>query len=587
MIQYMQGDESVKISPLQWIKNNSVMLLNTGSLIGTMLVTSGLGFAFWWLAARRFSTQAVGLASAATSAMMLLSTVCMLGLGTLLITELPRNRGQEGSWISFAVILVGGVGLVVGTIFALLAPFVSPDLQPLGANIVHILLFAAGVSLSAVTVILDQAVIGLLRGDLQFWRNTLFTVAKLVILALVSLLLAQHTGMSIYAAWALGNVVSLIPLVIFALSKSGGSLKRYVPQWGILRKFGTAAIQHHILNLIILAPTQALPILVTILLSAQVNAWFYVSSMMANFVFSISTSLTMVLHAENAAQSATLAHKARLTIGLAAITSIVVNALLIVAAAPILGFFGASYATHAALSLRILTFGAFPLIIKNHYISMRRIKDEITNAMVPISIGCVLELGAAGLGAHVAGLTGLSAGWVLAMGVEALLMAPLVLKTVMGKSAAAESALNMYMDVPTERMAAIGMADIVDTPTIALRNVIYMDATTQVFSSVRVRERSTEEMNKIVSAPTIAMKRLPPRGTPAKKLPAATDKQTSDVEYDEGPTVKMPEIVNPIRKRKIKSELMDAPTQIMSRQPRRDNTTSIGRKEKSLDAAAD
>ncbi len=576
----------MKISPLQWIKSNSVMLLNTGSLIGTMLVTSGLGFAFWWLAARRFSTEAVGLASAATSAMMLLSTVCMLGLGTLLITELPRNRGQEGSWISFAVILVGGVSLVVGMVFALLAPLVSKDLQPLGANIAHMLLFAAGVSLSAITVVLDQAVIGLLRGGLQFWRNTLFTVAKLVMLALASVWFAQRTGMSIYAAWMLGNVVSLIPLVIFALIKSGGSLKRYVPQWGILRKFGTAAIQHHILNLIIQAPTQMLPLLVTILLSVQVNAWFYVSSMMANFVFSISTSLTMVLHAENAAQSATLAQKARLTIGLAAITSIVVNAVLIVAAAPILGFFGASYAMHAALSLRILTFGAFPLIIKNHYISMRRIKDEITNAMIPISIGCLLELGAAALGAHVAGLTGLSAGWVLAMGVEALLMAPLVLKTVMNKlPLVAESVINAYMDAPTQIVAAI-----VDTPTAVLRNVIYMDTTTQVLRSVRVRERSTEEMNKIASAPTMAMRRLSELETPAAELHATVDRQISGVEhieYDEGPTIKMQTAVNPIRKRKIEFEVIDAPTQVMDKLPHRDGATPPGRRGKSLDAAVD
>ena len=68
--------------------------MNAGSLIGTTAVTSGLGFAFWWLAARMFSTEAVGLASAIISTMTLLGSASILGLGTLLIAELPKQRGK-------------------------------------------------------------------------------------------------------------------------------------------------------------------------------------------------------------------------------------------------------------------------------------------------------------------------------------------------------------------------------------------------------------------------------------------------------------------------------------------------------------
>ncbi len=51
----------------EWIKTNIVMLVNTGSLIGTTAVTSVLGFGYWWVAARWFSPQAVGLGSATIS----------------------------------------------------------------------------------------------------------------------------------------------------------------------------------------------------------------------------------------------------------------------------------------------------------------------------------------------------------------------------------------------------------------------------------------------------------------------------------------------------------------------------------------
>src|SRR5262249_47132420 len=163
-----------------------------------MLITSGLGFAYWWVAARFYATEAVGLASAATSAMMLLSTLFLLGQGTLLLTELPRNKGLEGSLISASLLVVGISTLVASVLLALLAPVISPQLAALGATPQSILLFAIGASLAGVTVILDQAVIGLLLGGIQLWRNTLFSLVKLILVIVVARYLAQTSGMSIY-----------------------------------------------------------------------------------------------------------------------------------------------------------------------------------------------------------------------------------------------------------------------------------------------------------------------------------------------------------------------------------------------------
>src|SRR5579859_4976456 len=95
---------------LRWIKVNSVMLTNAGALVGTTAVTSILGFVYWWLAARRFPPAAVGVASASVSAMVLLGGFCVLGLGTLLITELPRQPDHAGSLISTSLVVVGALG---------------------------------------------------------------------------------------------------------------------------------------------------------------------------------------------------------------------------------------------------------------------------------------------------------------------------------------------------------------------------------------------------------------------------------------------------------------------------------------------
>src|SRR5947208_4140848 len=158
----------------QWIKTNIVMLVNAGSLISTTAVTSMLGFVYWWVAARWFPPEAVGLGSAAISAMTLLAIISTLGLGTLLTGELARQPGKEGSLISASLIVAGGAGGCAGIVFALVAPFVATDFQALRASVVDILLFAAGVSLTTIALVLDYALIGLLRGGLPFCRTTLF-----------------------------------------------------------------------------------------------------------------------------------------------------------------------------------------------------------------------------------------------------------------------------------------------------------------------------------------------------------------------------------------------------------------------------
>jgi O-antigen/teichoic acid export membrane protein len=413
------------------------MLVNAGSLVGTTTVTSVLGFAYWWLAARRFPPAVVGFGSAAISAMTLIGTGCILGLGTLLVGELPRQKGKEMSLISAALILVGGVGSFFGVAFALVAPFVSADFQPLRATVQDVLLFAVGVGLTAITIVLDQALIGLLRGELQLWRNIFFSVVKLVALFGAGLWLLHNVGMIIYATWAGANALSLAVLTGIAVSKGGWSIRDYLPEWGLLRKLGPAALQHHMLNLIMRVPTLTLPVLVTVLLSATMNAWFYVSFMIANFVFSVPVALTIVLYATNSAQPSELARKTRLTLGLSVAATVLASVVLLFGTQYVLSLFGHTYAEQAAWSLRILALGAFPLIIKNHYIGICRIYGRLMRAMLPIATGSLLELGIASLGARIGGLSGLSLGWILALSMELVFMAPTVYKVVWPKNTSA------------------------------------------------------------------------------------------------------------------------------------------------------
>jgi O-antigen/teichoic acid export membrane protein len=401
---------------------NRDLLINAASMIGTTVITAGLGFVYWWLAARQFSQEAVGFASALISAMSLLGTLGMVGMGTLLIGELPRQPEQRAPLITTALVITGAVSAVLGIIFGLIAPLISAEFAAFGGEFSSIMLFSAGVVLTAVTLVLDQAMIGLLRGELQLWRNAIFAVSKLVVLWLMSFWMASSGGMPIYTTWTLGNLISIIGLGLIA-AMVGARIQVGKPRWSILQKLPGAALRHHALNLALQIPPLALPVIVTAILSAALNASFYISWLLLHLVFAIPYTLTTVLYAAGAADRGAFAQKIRLTLGLAVALGVVSNIVLWIGAELFLGVFGHAYAEQAGWSLRIMGLGVFPLIIKDHFVAVRRVHDDIPRAAIFATLGSVLELGLAAIGASVGGLAGLSVGLVLALCVEAAGMA--------------------------------------------------------------------------------------------------------------------------------------------------------------------
>ena len=75
-----------------WVRRFGDVLGPSASLAGTTVVTSALGFAYWWAAARMAPIHEVGAATAVISAVTLLGTIGMFGFGTMLIAEAGRCR---------------------------------------------------------------------------------------------------------------------------------------------------------------------------------------------------------------------------------------------------------------------------------------------------------------------------------------------------------------------------------------------------------------------------------------------------------------------------------------------------------------
>jgi O-antigen/teichoic acid export membrane protein len=424
----------MKIFQRYWSAANWVVVFNASSLVATTIVNLALGFSYWWLAARQFPPEAVGFASATFSAMMMLGTIGLLGLGTLLIGELPRQRGNQLSLITTALVVAGMAGAGLGTLFTIVAPYISVDLQPLRASLGSIALFASGVALVAVTGVLDQALIGLLRGGLQLWRNMLFSVVKLVALLLAGVWWADGLGLTIYATWVVGSFISLAALG--SLVVRGIPIRAYRPRWRMLQGLGWAALKHHTLNVTLQLTGYVMPLLVTALLGTTMNAYFYTAGMVSGLVYVGPGALTTVLYAVGAAEPAALAHRIRLTLGLALVAGLLGNGFLLLGGGPILSLFGPAYVQQAEQALHIFALGVFPIIIREHYVAIHRIYGLTISALPFVLVGSFLNIVLGAIGASLGSLVGLALGLLVAMCVEALLMAPTVYKVAAGASMA-------------------------------------------------------------------------------------------------------------------------------------------------------
>jgi O-antigen/teichoic acid export membrane protein len=410
---------SLKARLLQTAERNRALLTNAGSMVGTTLVTSALGVAFWLVAAHNFSQDAVGVASAAVAAMTLLGFVGTLGLGTLLMGDLPRREAQHRSLINAALTVNALVGSALGLAFALIAPLLSTNLGALGESVPSTAFFAAGVGLTSLAFVLDQALIGLLHGGLQLVRNVVFALVKLLALIPIAVLVSNAGAPWIYSAWGAGICLSLAVLVRFYARRNGDSLR---PNFALLLKMRASAASHAAVNLALETADLAMPILVIMLLSASANAAFYIAWMIAGFLVMVPLSLSMVAYAIGSADAAGLAKRFRFTFAISLGFGAIANLVLLPAAGPALQIFGQGYADQATTALHVLALGVFPLTFKTHYVAIHRVERRLGTALPIVWAGTVLELGGGAVGAIAGGLTGVALGWLAGLCIEGIVM---------------------------------------------------------------------------------------------------------------------------------------------------------------------
>src|SRR5206468_23909 len=176
-------------------------------------------------AARLFAPDAVGLAAAAVSAMMLATQVAQLGLGSAVISRLPAHRRRPGPLLDAAFSLTVIAGIAAAALLLLVAAGFSDELRVVASDPLYAVLFAGASLFGTLGILLDQTNTALRRGDQALVRGVVFGVGALAGLIAIAVVAGRGDARAIFAPWLLAGLAGAV-IGVVQLRRSSGYAPR-------------------------------------------------------------------------------------------------------------------------------------------------------------------------------------------------------------------------------------------------------------------------------------------------------------------------------------------------------------------------
>lgn len=394
-----------------------------------LMVNSGvgaiLGFVFWIVVARLYSTSDVGLGSALLSAVGLLSFIGTLGLGFGIIRYLP-GFDNKTRLLNSSFTLAGLAAIAIALIFLAGLPFWSPKLMFIRESSIFFAAFVIFIAAATLSQIVTYAFIAFRRAGFTLAYSIIGGVLKL---ALAAGLASVFKVFGIFASWGVAVAVSLVVCLFVFLPQV---LPRYYPIPSLQRQASNELMHFSLANYISAAlwslPAWILPLTVLNILGAEANAYFYISWAMAGLPLAISSGTSFSLFAEGSYMKEKLSENLKRSLKLLALLLIPAIVILVLLGDKLLLLFGREYSLEGAKLLWLLAPAALPASINLLYLGVARVEKKLKTI--------ILVTGATAFGTLVLsyfllphlGILGAGVGWLASQTVVALAIAPRLMK---------------------------------------------------------------------------------------------------------------------------------------------------------------
>lgn len=423
------------------------LVRNSLYLMASTIVTAGLGYVFWTLAAHAFTSQEVGIGSAVISLCSTAALLTYLGSSAILVERLPASEySSEWNTILIRVCLVTAGVTAVATTVVVPMLLGSKDYRLFFGAMPSIILAVVGAAAWTLVNLLGAAFIAARHAGRFLSVQALVSTAKVLFVLLLAGAGAGATG--IVAAWVASAVLGVVVGVVWFVPKMGlGHRPGFHP-----RRRATAAADFRLHQhrrprhrRALALPTGSslrhwlgqhltsagggltplvLPVLVVLRLGVTQNAYFYITEMVGMAFFMVSPSVAGAVFAEGVRAHSDLRSVVTKALRVIFVMLAPAMAVMIVFGRLILGLFGVSYAAAGYGLLLLLAIAAVPDAVSNVAVVICRVTRRLGYSTA-LNLGImVITLGGAWLLMPPLGIAGVGVAWLGAQTIGAIASLP-------------------------------------------------------------------------------------------------------------------------------------------------------------------
>ena len=373
-------------------------MLSTGTM-------AAFGFLFWTLVARLYTPEEIGVASTLITAMIFISYVSLFGFNSTFVHFLPRSK-KRNEHINTGLIVVCTAAIVFATTYSLVAPHISDTLSILRTNVFYAVGFVALTTGFALNLLSDSIYVAFRAAKFNLFFDGFAAGITEVIMAP---LFVSAAAFGIYTSQALGIFIALV-FSLITLKRNYNYKPALKIERATLREVKRYSLDSYVANLLNIAPTMFIPLIVLTKLGSEAAGFYYLAFMIANMLYTVAYSVSQALFAEGSYKENVLSillKKATILLGVIIVPCSIALGLI---GPYILRIFGKTYSTHSHQLMYVLA--AAGVFVATYIISttllriLKHTKQLIyVNACYAISMFVGVWYGAS----H--GLTGVGFGW--------------------------------------------------------------------------------------------------------------------------------------------------------------------------------
>ncbi|AZG45716.1 lipopolysaccharide biosynthesis protein [Gordonia insulae] len=355
------------------------------AIMTSSLATGALGFVFWTVAARGYTTAEVGRASAIITSATLLATLSNLSLGSLYERFLPVSGSRTRHFLGIGRTVIIVVAVLLGVGFVVLGPR-----DKLFESSTEAWVFPMFVLVLGIFAIQDQALIGLGMSRTVATKNISQSAAKVV---LVAALIPMGSGSAVVWSWVLPAALISCWIGVRAIRRAAlrASGPAVLPPRDEITQFYVGSLAMTAVGVIV---PLVVPLVIVARLGPEMNAYFTVCWLLISTASVLLFATAAPFIATASEPHADLRHATLRFIGLCGGAGFLGAVALVVTAPWILSVMGPQYAAEGTTLIRLMALTLPTVAFVTIYTAIAKVERRLRLAVaVQVVFGIVVVTG--------------------------------------------------------------------------------------------------------------------------------------------------------------------------------------------------